>query len=231
MDEHLAPRVEDRQEADLGAEVAGVVGDRRQWVGDDPNQETVDDRLVLHRDLSDRRRNGEEDVEVLPAQQLRPPPLEPHGAAHRLTAPTVAVATRAVPHAALATAVTLPDVSAAAGAPPLDSRHHAALCPPARGPRLGLKGVAVAPQDLRHGDRCARHDRRSRHVAPAFPYRPRERVQPTPRRANGAGGDPQVARRGLQAPMAEQELNRAQVPSRPGEMDGKGTPQLMGRHR
>ena len=51
MDEGLAPGVEDGEEADLGAEVARVGGYRAERVGDGPEQETVDDGLVLDGDL------------------------------------------------------------------------------------------------------------------------------------------------------------------------------------
>ena len=69
MDERLAPGVEDGEEADLGAEVAGVGGDGAQRLGNGPEEETVDDGLVLGGDLGDRRRHGEDDVEVLGGQQ------------------------------------------------------------------------------------------------------------------------------------------------------------------
>ena len=65
VDERLAPGVEDGEEADLGAEVAGVSGDRAQGVGDRPEEEAVNDGLVVGGDLGDGRGHGEDDVEVL----------------------------------------------------------------------------------------------------------------------------------------------------------------------
>ena len=65
MDERLAPGVQDGEEADLGAEVAGVGSDRAERLGDGAEEQTVDDGLVLGGDLGDRRGHGEDDMEVL----------------------------------------------------------------------------------------------------------------------------------------------------------------------
>ena len=46
MDERLAPGVEDGEEADLGAEMARVGGDRAERLGDGAEEEPVDDGLV-----------------------------------------------------------------------------------------------------------------------------------------------------------------------------------------
>ena len=74
--ERLAPCVEDG-EADVGAELAGVRDyDGAQCLGDIAEEETVDEGLVLGGDHGDRRRNGEDDVEVLGGQQVRPAPYQ-----------------------------------------------------------------------------------------------------------------------------------------------------------
>ena len=112
MHERLAPGMEDREEAELGAEVARVGSDRPERVGDGPEEQTVDDGLVLGGDLGDSRGHREDDVEVLDRQQVRAPSFEPLGAGQRLTGRTVAVATRVVPDAPMATVVTLFDVAA-----------------------------------------------------------------------------------------------------------------------
>ena len=65
MDERLTPGMEHGEEADLGAEVAGVGGDRAQRLGDGAEEQAVDDGLVLGGDLGDRRGHGEDDMEVL----------------------------------------------------------------------------------------------------------------------------------------------------------------------
>ena len=55
MDERLPPGVQHGEEADLGAEVAGVGGDRAQRLGDGAEEQSVDDGLVLRGDLGDSR--------------------------------------------------------------------------------------------------------------------------------------------------------------------------------
>ena len=189
MDERLAPGVEDGEEADLGAEVARVGGNRAECLGDGSEEETVDDGLVLGGDLGDRRGHGEDDVEVLGGQQVLPAPFEPRGAGQRLTGRTVAVAAGVVPDAPMAAVV------------------------------------------LRHGDRGARHGRRSGDVRSRFRYGPRKEVQRTRGRADRAGGEQQVAGRGLQAPMPEQKLNRTQVGARLEEVDGECVAERMWRNR
>ena len=115
MDERLAPGVKDGEEADLGAEVARVGGYRAERLGDGPEEETVDDGLVLGGDFGDRRGHGEDDVEVLGGQQVRPAPFEPRGAGQRLTGRTVAVATGVVPDAPMAAVVALLNMAAEGG--------------------------------------------------------------------------------------------------------------------
>ena len=50
MDERLVPGVQHGEEADLGAEMARVGSDRAQRVGDGPEEQAVDDGLVLSGD-------------------------------------------------------------------------------------------------------------------------------------------------------------------------------------
>ena len=59
-----APGVEDGGEADVRAQMLRVGGDGGQRLGGGPEQEVVDDGLVLERDRADRRRQGEDDVIV-----------------------------------------------------------------------------------------------------------------------------------------------------------------------
>ena len=102
MDERLAPGVEDGEEADLGAEMVRVGSNRAERLGDGPEEQTVDDGLVLGGDLGDGRGHGENDVEVLGRQQVRAASFEPLGAGQRLAGRTVAVAARVVPDAPMA---------------------------------------------------------------------------------------------------------------------------------
>ena len=54
--------MEDGGEADAGAQMLRVGGDRGQRLGGGPEQEVVDGGLVLERDRADRSRQGEDDV-------------------------------------------------------------------------------------------------------------------------------------------------------------------------
>ena len=232
MDECLAPRVQDGEETDLGAEVARVGSDRAERLGGGAEEQTVDDGLVLGGDLGDRRGHGEDDVEVLGGQQVRPAPFEPFGARQRLTGRTVTVATGVVPDAPMAAVVALLDVAAeGGGAALLDGGHHAALRRRERGSDLGPEGVAVAAEDLRHGECGAWHGECSVDGLGACWCGPREQIQRTCGRADRGGRDPQVLRRRLQAPVAEQELNRAQVGAGLEEMDRKRMAERMRRNR
>ena len=71
--EVLAPGVEDGQEADLGPEVLGVGGDLLQGLGGGAEQEAVDHPWVLQGDRAERRRESEDDVEVLDRAATRLP--------------------------------------------------------------------------------------------------------------------------------------------------------------
>ena len=59
-----APGVEDGGEADVRAQMLRVGGDGDERLGGGPEQEVVDDGLVLERDRADRRRQGEDDMIV-----------------------------------------------------------------------------------------------------------------------------------------------------------------------
>lgn len=56
--------MEDGGHTELSAEMLGVVRDGGERLGRAAEQNGIDDRLVLESNLSGRRRQGEEDVEV-----------------------------------------------------------------------------------------------------------------------------------------------------------------------
>jgi hypothetical protein len=80
----LAPGVQQRDRADLCAEVLLIGGDVAQCLGRGSEQDGVDGALVLERDLSCRCRQGEDDVIVGYRQQLGLTCLEPFGACQAL---------------------------------------------------------------------------------------------------------------------------------------------------
>jgi hypothetical protein len=64
MGERRTPGMENRGDADAGAEMPGVGGDGDQGLGRCLKQDIVDYRLVLIRDIADRRRQREDQVIV-----------------------------------------------------------------------------------------------------------------------------------------------------------------------
>ena len=75
--QRLPPRVEHRDAADLGAQMFGIGGESPERLGDRPEEEAVDDRLVLGGDLRDRLGQGEDDVEVLALEEVLRAGLDP----------------------------------------------------------------------------------------------------------------------------------------------------------
>ena len=71
MHQGLAPGVEHRKEPDLGAQMTGIRRDGPQRLGDRPEEEAIDDGLVLVGDGGDRRGHREDDVEVVDGEQVR----------------------------------------------------------------------------------------------------------------------------------------------------------------
>ena len=71
MHEGLSPRMPDRKESDLGAQMGRVRGARPERGGGGAEQEAIDDGLILRRDLSDRVGHREDDVEVLTVEEFR----------------------------------------------------------------------------------------------------------------------------------------------------------------
>jgi hypothetical protein len=57
--------VQHERGTDLGAEVFAICGDRAQRVGDDVEQQPIDDPLVVPGDRTDGCGQREDDVEVL----------------------------------------------------------------------------------------------------------------------------------------------------------------------
>jgi len=88
----LAPGVQHRDKADLGAEVTRVRRDGAQGRGRAAEQDVVDDAFVLQPDGGDRLGHGEDDMEVRHRQQISLAGFQPQGTGQRLTLGTVAVA-------------------------------------------------------------------------------------------------------------------------------------------
>jgi hypothetical protein len=71
--------VENHGHAELGAEMPGISRNDGERLGGRAEQDRIDRGLVLERDLADRRRQREDDMEVGHRQQLGLPLREPLG--------------------------------------------------------------------------------------------------------------------------------------------------------
>ena len=229
----LAPGVQHGEEADLGAQVLGVGGDRAQGLGRRAEQDAVDDLLVLVGDGGDFLRHGEDDVEVLGVEELGAAILQPLGAGQRLALRAVPIPAAVVGDALVAALIALLDMAAQRRrAAALDRGHDAAL-------RRG-QGRVVPLDDRR---------RRSGGTHPPLPApigpwpgaqkcagaagvgfdrdRAGQQVERAGRRADRAGGDAQVVGRGRQAAVAEQQLDGAHVGAGFQQVDREGVAQRM----
>ena len=128
MHQGLPPGVEHRKEPDLSAQMAGIRRDGPQRLGDRPEEEAIDDGLVLVGDGGDRRGDREDDVEVVDGEQVRSAGVDPRGACQGLARRAMAITTRVVPDPLMPALVTLLDVATQGGSPArLDRGHDASL--------------------------------------------------------------------------------------------------------
>ena len=147
----LTPGVQHRDQADLGAEMFGIGGDRAQRLGRGLEQDRVDHRLVLEGDRGDLRRQREDDVEIGNRQQLGLPRGEPLAAGLPLALRAMPVAAGIVGDADRPAGPAALDMAAEFGGPAeLDRAHHA----PLDAPEMAVMGLpirlAVVAEDVRH---------------------------------------------------------------------------------
>ena len=128
MIEFLTPGMEHAEEADFGAEMAGIARHFEQRFGTGPEQEIVDDLLVLQGQRGEPTRKGEDDMDVGGGQEFAAPRLQPTVASGGLTLGTVPipagiVGVGTIP--AAETPITVPAQSS--GTTALDGRQHFAM--------------------------------------------------------------------------------------------------------
>ena len=151
MQQVLTPGVQDRDEADLRAQMLRIRRDRAQGLGGGLEQDVVDHRLVLVADRGDRLGQREDDVEILDRQQFSLPVFQPLHACHRLTLRTVAIAATVERDALVPAGVALLDMTAQRGrAAALDGAHDAALAAAQALAVLLAVGGAELAEDVRH---------------------------------------------------------------------------------
>ena len=119
-----APAVQHGGGADASAEVLGIGGNREQGLGGGPEQQVVDDRLVLVGDWGDRGWQREDHVEISDRQQIGLAGREPIRRRRALTLWAMAVATRIVGDAAVAAVFAALDMAAEGRRAALLDRRH-----------------------------------------------------------------------------------------------------------
>ena len=120
--------MEDGCDADAGAEMTPVGGDREHGLRRCPEQQVVDHRLVVEGDVGDLSRNGEDDMEIADRQQVVLTCGQPLARRDSLALRAVPVPAAVIGDAAVAAILASLDVSAECrGAARLDGRHHLQL--------------------------------------------------------------------------------------------------------
>ena len=159
--EILAPRVQNRRDADGAAEMSRVSPEGEQRVGSRAKQERIDHARIALRERVEVVRQGEDDVEVRNGQQVGAPRREPPRCGEHLTLRTMSIATGVVgnPHGAAAVTRLLM-AAERGGAAGRDSPQGSVLH---RGePVRALVGVAMVADDVRQLEpRTGDHDRRA----------------------------------------------------------------------
>lgn len=203
----LAPGMEDGGHAELGTEMLGVGRDGGERLRRAAKQDGIDQRLVLESNLSGRRRQGEDDVEIGHGKEFGLPLGKPLRACRALTLRTVPIATGVVGDARRTAVVALLDVATEHRRPTRhDGAHHASLdAAEVTGMRLS-KSFAVAVEYVRHFQ-SRPHDTRSA----GWNDLQSQPVKRTRGLADRFGGNLGVACRALQAGMAEQHLDDTNV--------------------
>lgn len=77
VSEILSPSVKHGEEPDLGTEMPGIGGDGLQGLGRRAEQNVVHGASVLEGNCCDLIRNGENNMEILRIEKLRPSGLDP----------------------------------------------------------------------------------------------------------------------------------------------------------
>ena len=189
----LSPGVQHAQEADFRTQMLWIGGDDAQRFRRRPEQDIVDDGLVLERDDLDLLGHREHHVEVGHVEQFRLAVLKPLSLCETLAFRTVAISARVVGHT-LMTAITAPlDMTAESGSAATLDRDHGT--PPRGGQRRAVlitESRTKVAEHIRHFQPLASHGIRlsGGHLVRHRGRHGPQGIQGTGRGANRAGGDP-----------------------------------------
>lgn len=147
----LAPAVQYRDEADLGAEMSGIGGDPAQRLGRSLEQDRVDHRLVMEGNRGDLGRQREHHVEIGNRKKLVLSGCEPFPAGLTLAFGAVSVAAGIVRHTDRPAGPAALDMTAEFSGPAkLDRTHRAALDASEMADMSAPIRIAMAAEDIRH---------------------------------------------------------------------------------
>ena len=157
----LSPGVQHAQETDLRAQMLWIGGDDAQRLRRCPEQDVVDDGLVLERDDLDLLGHREHNVEVGHVEQFRLTVLEPLSPCETLAFRTVSISARVVCHTLMAAIIAPLDVAAeSGGAATLDRVHGAPPRGRQRRAMLITESRAEVAEHIRHFQSLAGHGTR-----------------------------------------------------------------------
>src|ERR1700678_1824005 len=126
----LIPSVEHAEEADLCAEMAGIVGDLQQGLGAGVKQQLIDQSFVLQCEWSEVSRQCENNMHVAGGQQFPLPSLEPAQAGVALAPWAMPVTARVVGDGSMSAVRALIAMSAQrGGSAARNSQQHLWCCP------------------------------------------------------------------------------------------------------
>ena len=200
-------------DADPGAEMFGIGGDGEQGLGRGLEQQVVDHGLVMPGDLSDRRWQGEDDVEVRHGKQLGFPIRQPLARCRALAFWAMPVAAASIENLHVLASIAADHIAAqprrAAG---FDGRHHLELV---EADMAGIGGTpcrTVIAEDVRDLQSGLRHGIGP--LAGCLALLLRQRRQPIQRarhRADRPGRDLRIDRCRLQFGMPQKHLDHADI--------------------
>ena len=121
--------MEHREESDLCAQMFGVSRNGAQRLGGGPEENVVDDLLVLQGNGGNRLRKSEDHMKILGVEKLGLTVFQPLGACQRLAFWTVAITAAVVTDALVVTAIAVLDMTTKCCRPAqFDRAHDATLC-------------------------------------------------------------------------------------------------------
>jgi hypothetical protein len=221
--ERLPPGMQDGDEAEAGLQA--LRGEHGERLGRRAHQQTVDERLVLKRDLGRRRRQREHDVEIGDRQKLGfaiRQPLRPRRALAFWTSAMPAGVVRDARQPAIVAAL---DMTAERRCPASgDSRQHAPFAAPEMESVLSDVSLAVSADDVGEFERRRWPHRLLRRRLQRKP------IQGARRSGDEARRDAGVARRRRKLFVSQQNLDDADIGPAFQKMRGEAVTQGVHRH-